>query len=273
MRKNESKPITFGTLDVNAPIFNELQSEKYIWWDCIVKNPNLYVEIRKNNEVHVYYEGGRVIRLHYCTKHKKIQAFTHHKYLSTSEKSTGYVECADRLNTDLESIVKNVQIYSRKHGISDKENWSEAYIKGNIRIKHPLQYLDSEFAYNSGQIRIDLIECNDGGTRFVELKRIDDARMLTNDRNPKILDQVEKYRLFIEENQGNLLEYYQRIYDLKKKLKLPVPSIPPTTVNTEPLLLIFDRWTKNTPNRTKHTAEMKRILDTKGINYLITKDF
>ena len=214
-----------------------------------------------------------MIRLHYCTKHKKLQAFTHYKYLSTSEKSTGYVECVDRLNTNLESIVKNVQIYSRKQGIRDKEKWSEAYIKGNIRIKHPLQYLDSEFAYNSGQIRIDLIECKEGDTRFVELKRIDDARMVTNDKNPEILNQMKKYRSFIEDNKENIVEYYQKIYDLKKKLKLPVPATRPQTVNVEPLLLIFDRWTKSNPNRTKHTEEMKRILDAKDIDYLITEVF
>lgn len=269
MKIAETKPITFGALKSDAQIFKELESGKYAWWERVKTNPNLYVEIRKDNEVHVYYEGGRVLRLRYCSKRKEVQAFTHNKYLTRDEKATGYENCAKQLDAQLDTIIENVHLYSRKHGIEDKEKWSEKFIQGNLIINHRSQYLDSEFAYNSGDIRIDLVECINGEIRFVELKRIDDERMVAENKKPKIIKQTGDYQKFIAKYTDDILKYYKKIYALKRALKLHVPDIPPYKVNPTPKLLIFDRWIRETPGRLTHRNRMIEIYESFGIHYEI----
>lgn len=269
MKIAETKPITFGALKSDAQIFKELESGKYAWWERVKTNPNLYVEIRKDNEVHVYYEGGRVLRLRYCSKRKEVQAFTHNKYLTRDEKATGYENCAKQLDAQLDTIIENVHLYSRKHGIEDKEKWSEKFIQGNLIINHRSQYLDSEFAYNSGDIRIDLVECINGEIRFVELKRIDDERMVAENKKPKIIKQIGDYQKFIAKYTDDILKYYKKIYALKRALKLHVPDRPPYKVNPTPKLLIFDRWIRETPGRLTHRNRMIEIYESFGIHYEI----
>ena len=55
--------VTFETLNPKAPLFEELKSGKYTWWEKVKNDSRLYIEIRKDNQINVYYEGGSVIRL------------------------------------------------------------------------------------------------------------------------------------------------------------------------------------------------------------------
>lgn len=73
--------ITFDILKPEAKIFQELKKNPS-WWARFKNDSSLYIEIRKDNQVNVYFEGGSVARIHYCSKHKKLQVFTHHKYLN-----------------------------------------------------------------------------------------------------------------------------------------------------------------------------------------------
>jgi len=253
--------VTFEKLNPNAPLFAELKSGKYAWWEKVKANQDLYIEIRKDNNINVYYQGGSVIRLHYCSRHKKVQAFTHRKYLYG--KGEGYEEIAEILSEKLDTIITNIPTYySQKKGTS-KEKWSETYIKGNIRINHKSEYIDSEFAYIEGDtnIQIDLVECIAGEIRFVELKRIGDARMVTEDMHPEILTQIDSYRKFIASHTEEILKYYQSLYTIKKDLGITVPLGKPSRLNTEPLLLIFDNWEKENDKRTIHREKMEEILE------------
>ena len=268
--------VTFKSLNPKSPLFGELCLEgKYKWWEKMKNHPDLYIEIRKDNNINVYYQGGSVVRLHYCSRQKKIQAFTHPKYLGL--KGDKYVNCVDKLDENFDSILDNIRTYySQKKGIS-KEKWSEKYIQGNIIVKSRRKYIDSEFAYvEDGQnVRIDLVECIAGELRFVELKRIDDNRMVSLDMHPEILLQVASYREFIKQHAAEIIDYYQKLYDIKKKLKLPVYS-KPQRLNTEPKLLIFDRWIKERTARSVHRAMMEEILEkiaNPKIDYIIINSF
>ena len=68
--------VTFEKLNVESALFAELKSGKYPWWEKVKNNPNLYIDVRKDNNINVYFEGGSVIKLHYCSRHKKIQALS-----------------------------------------------------------------------------------------------------------------------------------------------------------------------------------------------------
>lgn len=264
--------VTFETLNPNAPLFSELKSGKYAWWENIKQNNDLYIEIRKDNYINVYFEGGNVAKLHYCSKHKKIQAFTHRKYLYGN--GTGYVECS--LDNDLETIINNIpNMYSGKKGY-EKENLSEKYIQSQYIINYRSKYIDSEFAYkdDSFDIRVDLIECINGKLRFVELKTIDDGRMLKKtDDNPEVVEQVEAYKNFISNNKPEkIVEYYQKVWEIKKDLGLKIPEERPSSLAEKPLLLIFNRWTNLEPRRKIHTKRLIDILNIKEIDYIIKED-
>ena len=281
--------ITFDILKPEAKIFQELKKNPS-WWARFKNDSSLYIEIRKDNQVNVYFEGGCVARIHYCSKHKKLQVFTHHKYLNlpAPSKSNAYIECSGIIDEPKETnseilvcdkVIERVKTcYSQKHainGIVDKEKWSEKFIQGTLITQSSDFHLDSEFAYNDAtdKNRIDLIRCDNGVITFVELKRIADGRMLhKTDESPEIVDQMNRYKDFITKYSVELLAYYQKLYDVKAELGLPVPQIRPSSINPEPHLLIFDNWTKETTGRKIHRERLIDILNREKINFSIQTD-
>lgn len=281
--------ITFDILKPEAKIFQELKKNPS-WWVRFKNDSSLYIEIRKDNQVNVYFEGGSVARIHYCSKHKKLQVFTHHKYLNSPapSKSNAYIECSGIIDEPIETdseilvcdkVIERVKIcYSQKHainGIVDKEKWSEKFIQGTLITQSSDFHLDSEFAYNDAtdKNRIDLIRCDNGVITFVELKRIADGRMLhKTDESPEIIDQMNRYKEFITKYSDQILAYYQKLYDVKTGLGLPVPQVRPSSINPEPHLLIFDNWTKETNGRQIHRERLIDILKREKINFKIQTD-
>ena len=281
--------ITFDILKPEAKIFQELKKNPS-WWARFKNDSSLYIEIRKDNQVNVYFEGGSVARIHYCSKHKKLQVFTHHKYLNlpAPSKRNAYIECSGIIDEPKETnseilvcdkVIERVKTcYSQKHainGIVDKEKWSEKFIQGTLITQSSDFHLDSEFAYNDAtdKNRIDLIRCDKGVITFVELKRIADGRMLhKTDESPEIVDQMNRYKDFITKYSVELLAYYQKLYDVKVELGLPVPQIRPSSINPEPHLLIFDNWTKETTGRKIHRERLIDILNREKINFSIQTD-
>ena len=281
--------ITFETLNLDAKIFHELKKNPS-WWARFKNDSSLYIEIRKDNQVNVYFEGGSVARIHYCSKHKKLQVFTHHKYLNlpAPSKSNAYIECSGIIDEPKETnseilvcdkVIERVKTcYSQKHainGVVEKEKWSEKFIQGTLITQSSDFHLDSEFAYNDAtdKNRIDLIRCDKGVITFVELKRIADGRMLhKTDESPEIVDQMNRYKDFITKYSVELLAYYQKLYDVKAELGLPIPQARPSSINSEPHLLIFDNWTKDTTGRKIHRERLIDILNREKINFSIQTD-
>ncbi len=281
--------ITFDTLNPDAKIFQELKKCPS-WWVRFKNDSSLYIEIRKGNQVNVYFEGGSVARIHYCSKHKKLQVFTHHKYLGlpAPSKSNAYIECSDIIDKPIEKnsdffvcdeVIDRVKTcYSQKHsvnGVVDKEKWSEKFIQGSLITNSSAFHLDSEFAYNddTSQNRIDLVRCDNGVITFVELKRIADGRMLhKTEESPEIIDQMNRYKDFIAKYSDELLAYYKKLYDIKVYLGLPVPKDCPLSINPEPKLLIFDNWTKDTTGRKIHRERLIEILNREHIRFEVQTD-
>ena len=270
---------TFETLNPNAPLFSELKSGNYSWWENIKKDDRLYIEIRKDNYINVYFEGGNVAKLEYRSKDNTIQTSTHSKYLHGN--GDDYVECSLDKDKDLETIITNIQKYysktkdeKEKEKGKEKEEWSEKYIQSQYIINYRSKYIDSEFAYkdDSFDIRVDLIECINGELRFVELKTIDDGRMLKKtDDNPEVVEQFKAYEDLISNYKKEIVEYYQKVWEIKKDLGLTIPEKCPSSLAEKPLLLIFNRWTKSTSRRDEHTDRMEKILK-KDIDYKITSE-
>jgi hypothetical protein len=272
--------ITFDTLKPDATIFVELGKEP-AWWKRFKDDPSLYIEIRKDNQVNVYFQGGSVARIHFCSKKNRLQLFTHYKYLGmpAPSKASLYEECSEKIEGCLEEVLERVKKeYSQKHqidGVVPKEKWSEKYIQGTLIVQSRHCHLDSEFAYIDGETnnRIDWVRCDDGNVTFVEVKRMDDGRMLHDtDATPEVVFQMNRYKQFIEKYQPQLLLYYQKLYDIKKNLGLPVPDSKPVSINENPELLIFDRWEKNTKDRVKHRSRLSEKLEASQIKFQVKTD-
>ena len=283
------KRVTFDTLDVNAPIFSdEPDAKNNVTWQqlkfYLQNDPHLYWEIRKDNQVNVYYEGGSLIRLHYCSKHKRFQAFIHEKYLGN--KGSKYVDLLNLIEENNWPIVETINsikqriraIYSARNGVENEEKWSEKYLQGGMLTGTycygPTKWIDSEFAYkdNEFDIRIDLISLEDGELRFWELKRLDDPRMLKSTEDaPEVVRQMRDYKRFAQTYEKELIAYFEKVKMIKQKLGVWVPAGKIQRLNTEPLLIIYNRWTKPTAGRLKHMERMENILKREHIDYRILK--
>lgn len=69
---------TFLTLNPKAKIFEELKTQQLKWWSLLREDNELYIEIRKDNYINVYYYGGSVAKIVYANG---FVAETHQKYL------------------------------------------------------------------------------------------------------------------------------------------------------------------------------------------------
>lgn len=270
--------VTFDTLKRDAKIFDELKNNSPAWWQYCKNEKTFYIEVRKDNNINVYFEGGNIIKVHYCSKHNALQTFTHHKYLGLADKTKTYVNRAETIDQDIDKITNGIKKhYSQKNG-GNMESWSEKYIQGQLIINNRDTHLDSEFAYidEDRDVRIDLVKCVNGTVIFVELKRLDDNRMLKKtDDSPEIVFQMKSYADFIKKYKDKILAYYQKLYDIKKDLGLPVPEMRPQKVTTIPELLIFNRWTHldKQGRRKTHLRRMEEILQREKITYSIINSF
>ena len=95
-------PVTFDTLKTDARIFQELNNNPH-WWNRFKEDSSLYIEVRKDNQVNVYFEGGSIARIHYCSKNGELQVFIHHKYLGIPKPADNnlYVEYSDKIGSCL----------------------------------------------------------------------------------------------------------------------------------------------------------------------------
>ncbi len=216
-------------MDVNAPIFEEL-SKLPTWWQQILKDKDLYVNIRKDNRVHVYYKGAAVIgEMQYEATGFRCQI--HEKYLG-NEKSSYRLTTPDKIVKEIGIIKENIDKHkaskqNKPEGMSEKEKQWELYTQG--------KYLDTEYAYNyekdkegnSVKIRIDLVTITDDGlVEFVELKGISDDRLLNKDGSkPEVVDQVNSYNEFVGEHQKSILDYYKKVQVIMKKIGVNNPLV------------------------------------------------
>ena len=104
----------------------------------------------------------------------------------------------------------------------------------------------------------------------MELKRLDDDRIeKKTDDNPEVITQMKNYKQFAIKNREDILKYYNKIYEIKQSLKLPLPAQKPVSICVEPLLIIFNRWEKPHSKRDNHRQRMEKNLKREKIDYII----
>jgi hypothetical protein len=261
----------FSTLNPEAEIFKEIKAKQPDWWKIMVEDDELYIDIRKDNYINVYYLGGSLARIKYKDD---FVAEIHYKYLEANKPQSDYYIT---LNPE---IINSKKIAEIKRNIestlrgSDNEHPSEKRIQGEL-IVHNSKYIDSEFQFNQdeeiGKLRMDLVELRGCTLSFVELKGISDSRLRKdkerNPENPEIIKQMGMYKEFITNYKAELEDYYKRLVSIKKELGLITISNIDFEINETPKLLIANTYKKDTTGRTMRIAAIKSLLIDNKIDF------
>lgn len=160
----------------------------------------------------------------------------------------------------------------------DNEKPAEKWIQGKL-INENSNYIDSEFQYNQdieiGKLRIDLIELSNGVLSFVELKGIFDPRLRNdkkrNSKTPEIIEQMNKYRLFINKYETEITDYHKKLIEIKQNLNLTNSFNTKFILNKTPKLIIADTYKKMSKQRAERINDIWKLLDQRNIVYEITK--
>jgi hypothetical protein len=180
-----------------------------------MKPEGFYVDIRKDNSLNIYYNGGSLLKI--TLSHSEINCKIHKKYLSKEESKEGskyVIYDPIHLPEEADKIKENIASYY--------SNTSEYGIKARL-IRNPnARYIDSEFAH------IDLTKLENNKIVFVELKRIQDHRLLPNKYNngePEILSQMKAYHQFINDHKQEITKYYKKLFMIKRDLGILPKSL------------------------------------------------
>lgn len=228
------------------------------WWRNIISDRELSVQIRKDNTIDVYFNGGALMTG---------LSFSGRKFLSRINES--YVAPADYLSYDFgESVTV------RRQAVIDFENFSKDHlnkIKRRILNHYPTEsekgiqyafilndpaYIDSElqFVGAKSNLRIDLMRVDLKSKLLVavEVKTVGDNRLF----NGKIVTQLKDYANFMKENASALQAFYQKVIHIKRRLGILPEALQGFNdrnirICTKPLLLFGDceqKWiTVNAP--------------------------
>lgn len=266
-------------LDPDAPLFNALRVDLPNlpkWWSTLVSDPEIYIEIRKGNIIHVYYYGARIAEIDY--KNQSFSAKCHKKYIDGDNAADNeYASCILLLENNIDQLKTNALKFYVKD--TEGKDTSENRIKGRLRIDNLHRYIDSEFEHSydcNNLIRFDLVAIEGNKLKVEELKRIGDSRLRTSNtekKRPEVLYQMEKYSKFMNVNQVALCVYYQTLLKIKAKLGLPMPigydSEKALTLDLTPVLLIKNLYdySKMCKKRFKRIKDIRDILETNKIKY------
>jgi hypothetical protein len=243
-------------LDSNDETFVQLKTGAYPWWDNLKKNNKISIQIRKDNTIDVYYNGGAILSgLKY--DRQKFTASIHPKYipiqddhiyrpLSLDSSGVEFTGQFDPLafsqfeDEKIEAVTKHINKYYGSE--------SEKAIQYKFATTDPF-IIDTEFQMGNA-LRIDLVRLDSNAKKivFIEVKTIGDSRLFSDpDDDPNhIYHQLNKYRNFIAANSNDILAYYTNVLKIKADLgiitdlKVSQLSLTGWQVEPKPLLAFGD---------------------------------
>ena len=138
---------SFGALNEECRLWQELVNNPPQWWKNILEDKELYVEIRKDNYANVYYYGGNVAKVQWTGG--EITVETHQKYLGDKKpvriaitkkdkeiKIYEYRDCREKLQIKegLEEMKRCIHdIYHDIHGENER---AETRVTRDRRTRH-----------------------------------------------------------------------------------------------------------------------------------------
>lgn len=200
------------------------------------------MEIRKDNYIDVYYNGGAI--LHRLSYTSGFRGKLHFEYIPLTSRHE-YVPLSFLGNSIEIDMHKGGVEFAKLDGFSENgirpfqqrigkffPPSSEKGIQADFVLKNS-SFLDTEFQYrtDTGAVRFDLVWADVELRKLfvIELKTINDPRLYFNEKSRdsrnynKIDAQLKRYREFISEWNRNLLSHYESLFSIKKRLEI-LPS-------------------------------------------------
>lgn len=263
----------FSKLNPKAKIFEELEQNP-AWWALLKADKDLYIDIRKDKYINVYYYGSSIAKISYTSD---FNASIHKKYLDGRFfNKSPYTELHLKSLTEqkLNEIKSRIDaLHTKADG--EEEPMTEKQLQGKIILEEG-DYIDSEFQYDKdftiGKLRIDLTQLKDRELSFIELKDITDPRLLNTEGSKKteeVIVQMAKYSAFLEKYKDDLAVHYRNLIRIKQKLGLLSLADYNFTINTSPKLLIINTYKRNTKGRKERIEAIEALLNKHAINYEI----
>ncbi len=260
-------------LEIDHPLFKNLINNPPLWWKNILNDKDLYIDIRKNNYINVYFNGGSLLKLEWKgeyvggihSKYIPLESENEYHQLMISQEQIEIGEINPTLlnNFNLEALKKiksRIKKYSNR--LSEKGIQGNYIVKNNIKKYSNGFFLDSEFMFKEGRVDLLWADMDNKLLAYVELKTIGDSRLYTSSKDDNsISSQLERYYSLIQNKKDNLLGYYKKVYQIKKNLGL-IPdhivdkSIENFSILEKPILLIGD-CTQNWINSNFETINEK----------------
>jgi len=250
-----------NSLDPNNPLFARLREAPPAWWSALKNDKDLSVQVRKENYIDVYFNGGSIIRrLSY--NRGGFSGEIHYKYVPLKGEAGGYVKFDFNNGVSIDQVnVLPLNNFSPNVLREIKDNIGYHYPPESEKgiqysfIKNDPFYLDSEFQYYDStqrkSIRIDLVRVDPSRSQivFVEVKTMGDKRLYTNE----IVEQLSSYNQFMLNYGTPLLSYYKKVFNIKRALGilpggLTEININDYTLSAKTLLLFGDsqqEWIKS----------------------------
>jgi hypothetical protein len=255
------------SLNKDHSLFKRLKENPQLWWSNLKSDPDLYIDIRKDNYINVYYNGGSIIRL---GGESKFKAKIHFEYIPL-EKDSDYLsyefqngnislkeqKVIDINNFEKQSLDKIKKRIKQFYPDNSEKGIQGKYIIHNNKISKNGNgfFVDTEFQYKDSRIDMVWVDLITKEIAFVELKTIGDQRLYldTNNNSQKINDQVKdmidaqlrKYYDFANTNRKALIQYYDKVFQIKKKLGILPDFVNDNSLSNydlieKPILLVGD---------------------------------
>ncbi len=242
-------------LDIEAGLFEALAADPPRWWKNLLREKDIWADVRKGNKINIYYRSGSIMNLSYG---RDFNADIHFEYIPLQESRTHIKYRFDGLNLELDTAHIEIPTLNAFDANAIKRvkkrigkfnpTGSEKAIQAEFVVKNN-GFIDTEFAH--GKTRIDLVWLDAPSKRivFVELKTVGDDRLYfgedTRSDNENIATQLSKYHDFVTTYKTELGDYYRRLFAIKKRLDILPPdckvdSLDSFQVETRPILLVGD---------------------------------
>lgn len=268
-------------LNINHPLYQELKNNPPTWWNNLKSDPEIYIDVRKDNSLNVYHNGGSIIKLEWDKGYK---AKIHYKYIPYySDKDymsfnfqdgnifidEHKVEVIDIMNFSKESLKKIKKRINDFYEDESEKGIQGRYVTSNIHGPKSTNgfFIDTEFKYKDSRVDMIWVDFKNKKIALVELKLIGDRRLFENNnsREENIFNQLKKYWNFATDNRDSLVKYYNKVYLIKKELDIlpkfiEEESLEKYDVIEKPILLVGDcpqAWIDN--NADKLNEMIKKV--------------
>ena len=178
-------------LSADHEFFERLSNESPPWWNNLKSDPDVYIDIRKDNSLNAYHNGGCIMKLAGAREYK---AQIHFEYIPINKSGdylaykfdNGSVSLNEQKTIAINDFDKESLELVKKRIIKFYPNDSEKGIQGRYVIKNNRQsdaqgfFIDTEFQFSlkignevsRGRIDLVWVDMEKKQIVFIELKTI-----------------------------------------------------------------------------------------------------